>query len=125
MNVVHLPTFTVPHPPVPKARPRSGNGNTYTPKRTKDAQVIVAMYARQAWGVRKPTSGPVRLNLEFHLKTRGTADGDNYEKLVMDALEGYLYQNDRQVVRSTWAIFTGAESAHTRITAEYREESTP
>lgn len=119
---IRLPSFIVPRPPVPKARPRHGGGNTYTPKATKDAQVIVATYARKAWGPRTPTLGPVRLDLEFHLATRGRADGDNLEKLVWDALEGYLYVNDRQIVRWSGAIILGAAEPHTRITAEYRED---
>lgn len=123
---VVLPAFTVPRPPTPKGRPRHGKGgNVYTPTETRDAQVIVAQYARQAWGPRKPTTGTVHLHLQFNLGSRGLADGDNYEKLVMDALQGYLYVNDRQVLKMTWEISMGHAVPHTRISAQYREDPTP
>lgn len=38
---------------------------------------------------------------EFHLFTR--ADGDNLEKLLMDALQGVVWLNDEQVDEGSWA----------------------
>jgi crossover junction endodeoxyribonuclease RusA len=87
--------FTVPGVPVPKARPRIGNGHTYTPARTKAHERLVWAYARQA-GVR-PFDGPVTMWLEFHMPTPGRADIDNMAKAVLDALNGTAYADDKQV----------------------------
>jgi crossover junction endodeoxyribonuclease RusA len=89
-------SFTVPGVPVPKARPRIGNGRAYTPKRTKAHELAVWAYARQA-GV-KPITGPVTVWCEFHLPTPERADADNLAKAVLDALNGTAYADDRQVM---------------------------
>lgn len=36
----------------------------------------------------------------FHLRSRG--DGDNYEKLLMDALTGIVWEDDEQIDEGTW-----------------------
>jgi Holliday junction resolvase RusA-like endonuclease len=48
--------------------------------------------ARQRW----PMTGTYALDLRVSVARR-TADADNYLKLVADALQGVLWQNDRAV----------------------------
>lgn len=109
---------------VPKARPRAtlikGRIVTYTPKRTREATNVVAAIARQAWGTRPPSTKRFIVDIVFKCRNRRT-DGDNLEKLVLDAVEGIIFENDCQVetvVRtktvdakspSTTAIFTELE----------------
>jgi len=48
----------------------------------------------------KPTSEPVDLHLYWYCKkTCNGGDLDNRLKVVLDALEGIVYKNDKQVVR--------------------------
>lgn len=95
-----------------KARPRTmfiqGGYRTYTPHETRAAERAL----RQQW-VGKPTEGPVMVGLTMfddHIEVtvipsldctsrklkRG--DIDNYSKLIMDALNGRAWTDDRQIV---------------------------
>lgn len=96
--------FTIPGPPVPKERPRRGpHGNFYTPKRTKVAEAEIAMIARSK-RVRFEDN-IVRIDLEFHCR-QWRGDGDNCEKLVLDALQkADVIKNDKNVHESRWRVF--------------------
>lgn len=82
----------------PKERPRSGRGNTYTPKATQEAEELVAWSFRQRnphhradadtrWGVR----------IQVWPRTKRKADVDNLAKTVLDGLNGVVYKDDAQV----------------------------
>lgn len=95
--------FEIPGPPVPKERPRRGKaGHFYTPTRTKTAEEEIAMLARSK-RVRFGDNN-VAVTLTFHTSA-WKGDGDNFEKLILDALEkGGVFSNDKQVRRVRWEI---------------------
>jgi len=108
-----MTVYTFPGEPVPKGRPRSTrSGHTYTPVRTKRAEDAIR-WELKAQGA-KPTSEPVQVALYFHCKSQ-TADLDNLIKLVLDAANGYLYDDDRQVYRIVAEIERGASEPETRL----------
>lgn len=104
-------TIFVPHKPVPKGRPRmTRRGRVFTPKRTADAEALVA----EAWGDRKKFVGSVGVSMLLgsdgtlitvypHTsqpqKLRG--DIDNYVKTIMDGLNGKAWDDDKQVTYLT------------------------
>lgn len=101
-----------------KKRPQHGNGKTWTPQETKDAEAEVAMAyvaaTQKAGGKRKAPAGvPVKVRVRINRRLSAKAsrikdvvaevdtrkpDVDNVLKTVMDALEGVAYENDSQVV---------------------------
>ena len=100
--------------PTAKARPRSaiiaGRVHTYTPKKTRNAQMMIqAMIRSQVMELGSFEEGvPLRLEVTFyrirpkHLPKRVTMpvsrpDYDNYAKLLTDALEKFVYRNDSQI----------------------------
>jgi len=110
-------SFTVPVPPVAKARPRvtmrGGFARAYTPKKTTDFERIVA----DCCPATKPLTTPCHLSIKFKLpipkswskaKQRAAEAGeimpvsrpdiDNYVKAVMDSLNGIAYADDSQIV---------------------------
>lgn len=114
--------FTIPGPPVPKGRPKfrvfmvrgHPKVSTYTPTETVEAERVVRLAARRV----KPKAlltGPLSIEFLFvvprlvkHAKLTalptwctGHPDIDNLEKLVQDALNEYLYEDDRQIVQKT------------------------
>lgn len=102
-----LITFTLYGTPVPKARPRFGNGRAYTPKRTKDYEnSLKALIEEQNISGAMEVSinaifpRPQRLMAKKHedgliLHTK-RPDLDNIVKAVLDALNKTL-QDDAQV----------------------------
>jgi Holliday junction resolvase RusA-like endonuclease len=107
--------FTVPTAPVAKARARSTrSGLHYTPKKTVDFESMVAWHAREAMAGKPLYEGalcvslyygiPIPKTLEPRIK-RGELifptkrpDMDNYEKSVLDAMNGVVYKDDSQIV---------------------------
>ncbi len=113
--------FTVYGEPQGKARPRFRKvGNfvqTYTPQKTKSYEDEIKMFARAAMGSSKPLETPVDLYLyirkgipaSYSKKRRndcisGTEqvttkpDIDNVLKAFMDAMNGIVYLDDKQIV---------------------------
>lgn len=98
----------IPGTPIPKARARTyttnmGRKGSYTPKRTRDAEDMIAFAAR-AKRVFFDSSQEVELEIVFAVN-RWRGDIDNLEKLVMDALQkAGVYANDKQVTKKVSEI---------------------
>ena len=112
--------FTVYGTAVPKQRPRISGHRAYTPKRTKDYEERVLNAFRSSYSGFYPAFGkdaPVRICISviqeiprsWSKKKRAQAergeivplsrngDVDNIAKSILDALNGYAYQDDCQV----------------------------
>lgn len=115
----HIITFVVPGKPIGKGRPRfSRSGHAYTPDQTKRAEMEVARRASDAMveAGRDPVEGPCCVHLVARWPipgswskakreaalcqeiTPGKPDLDNIAKLILDAMNGVVYQDDAQVV---------------------------
>ncbi len=82
---------------VPKGRPRTGQGRTYTPEATRVYEDGVAVQVRAAMRGRPPFDGWLAARLCFALPNRDP-DLDNTIKSVLDgAARGRAMRNDRQV----------------------------
>jgi Holliday junction resolvase RusA-like endonuclease len=90
--------FTIPGPPVPKARARVVNGGSFTPQKTRDyeahvATIALATRSREAsWGL----FGLYGVTIDVY-RRGGRGDADNYAKAVLDACNGVLWKDDGQV----------------------------
>jgi len=81
----------------PKERHRTGNGHTYTPQATKDAEKAIG-WAFRAEARRYEVDAKGRFGLMVDVAgANSQADVDNLVKTVMDGLQGVAYKNDRQV----------------------------
>jgi Holliday junction resolvase RusA-like endonuclease len=106
----------------PKARARVlKNGHSYTPTATREAEFRIAQAWREAYPSVPPAAGPVALHVLVirsrplsHYGTGRNAgalkpgaprwitvkpDIDNYQKVVLDALNGVAYADDGRVAR--------------------------
>lgn len=115
-------SFTVEGTAVPKQRPRISGRRAYTPKRTKDYEERVLNAFRSSYSGFYPAFGkdvPVRICISIFQeipkswpkKKRAQAesgeivplsrngDVDNIAKSILDALNGFAYEDDCQVVR--------------------------
>lgn len=128
-------TIEIPGDPTPKGRPRFNRvtGSVYTPKKTESAEKFASLCARQVMkkSSRGVISGPCMLQLwvfcrvpkswpkkkrEIALKNEirpatKTGDLDNFIKLVSDAFNGIVYDDDSQIVTLSAAKFYAEEPA--------------
>lgn len=143
MSGIH---FTVPGPPVPKARARThtnahGYTSAYTPEKTVEATAEVAKNAHYKASL-PLLVGPVALVVDCYLpvprswpayRHKGAVEGkerpyggqtgdvDNYLKLVADAINGIGWIDDCQVVEATVRKFY-SDRPRTEITVAPTEE---
>jgi Holliday junction resolvase RusA-like endonuclease len=112
--------FSVYGQPVPKKRPRvTRYGHAYTPKESLAYDTEVALMAKSAMGTSEPLETPVAAYIYInyaippsYTKKRREAclngserptgqnlgDIDNVAKQILDACNGIVYKDDRQVV---------------------------
>lgn len=99
--------------PVPKGRPRhvafGGHTRTLTPKKTRVFEKYVKRSASVQW-TDEPLSGPVFVQVFFTIPRPKSvsekkrpypivgSDLDNYIKSVLDACNGVLWDDDKQIV---------------------------
>ena len=109
--------FDVAMVPVGKGRPRfTRTGHAYTPAKTRNAETLIATAARAAMNGRTPVEAPVsvfvmayfpipkswpkekRERAACHLiSPQVKPDADNCLKLVLDAMNGIVFKDDKQV----------------------------
>lgn len=108
-------TFTVYIRPTAKGRPRLGRGGrVFTPKKTHEAENVIATMARYEMKSAPPSKNPIILNIKavFRIPKNvkksireqmigspyvSTPDKDNIEKLVSDSLNKICFEDDRQI----------------------------
>lgn len=91
-------TLSIPGDPVAKARPRHGNGRTYTPGNVVEAEGRIGWAFRAAARTHRPDKDQrYGLILIYYRANRRRKDLDNMEKLVLDALNGIAWVDDDQV----------------------------
>ena len=133
-------SFIVPGPPVGKGRPRfAKRGNfvqTYTPEKTASYENLVKVLAMQAMKGTQPLPYPVRVVIDIAIcppaswskkkraqalsqliQPTGKPDIDNVAKGILDAMNGVVYLDDKQVISLTIRKFYD-ESDQALVTVE-------
>lgn len=118
MAVTTILDLVVRGDPVAKARARvTKSGGAFTPRRTAQAEAVLATVVRSAMAGRQPVAGPVGIAVQFYCATRRRADGDNLLKLVTDALNRIAYEDDSQILEWFARVHrgVGVQEARTEI----------
>lgn len=110
---------TVPGSPVPKARARvyttrRGEIRAVTPARTRDAEDEMGWLLKMAWRQEADASAQfgVRCRFVFSRTVAGDerrVDGDNCLKAALDAGNGVVWADDRQVRHAEYDVQFGDE----------------
>ncbi len=91
-------TFAVPGVPVPKQSFRVGRNGGYRDPRVTAWQEAVAVMAKSAlMGLPPLQADNLRVDITFHLPDRRRRDIDNLSKAVLDACNGILWVDDKQI----------------------------
>ena len=133
-------SFTVEGLPVGKGRPRfTQNGHTYTPNKTKAYEEYVRTSWRTQSGMTIAADTPVtayidgyfpipkHLSKKRHAELSGTAytkkcDADNLAKSILDALNGYAYDDDSRISRLI-VTKTYSDNPRVEVMIEAEEEA--
>lgn len=103
--------------PQPKQRPRvvRGGKGTYTPSRTKKAESQIGWLLLQQYpGIVTDQDHDFMVDLTFRCRRRNT-DADNLAKTVLDALNGIVWGDDRQVTELHVLVHRVATMPSTKI----------
>lgn len=68
-------------------------------KEGKDLKEQYQWEAKAQWAAHMPLTGSVRLVARFYFKTRRKADLDNFNKLLLDSMNGIVYEDDSQIAQ--------------------------
>lgn len=135
-------TFVVDGPAVPKQRPRVHGRQAYTPKKTRDYEERVREAFRSSYNGPVPIydkGEAVKVTIQViqqipkswsnskHLKaergeispTSRNGDLDNIAKSILDALNGYVYEDDCQV---TLLIISKQYGADPYVVVSFEED---
>lgn len=114
--------FTVPGPPVPKARARlvrkGGRVRSFTPDRTTEYEHRMMAYATQAKakaGCSWPLEGTFRLHVDVYRAVQ-RGDADNFLKAAGDGLNGVLWLDDRMVHDARVRLYLDRKNPRTVVT---------
>lgn len=113
--------ITIPLEPVAKGRPRIGKWGAYTPSKTRNFEKACSFFLKEHHKL-KPISGPLYCKVIFFfappkkpkhwlypVSVRG-GDIDNLCKSVLDAANGILWEDDKQIIHLEAFKFYNAKS---------------
>lgn len=134
--------ITIPGPPQPQQRSRAvlrgGRAGVYEPKESRSWKGTAQVWMQKEMRKRKPWEAGVALSVDieavfpcpasahkkipvgFRWHTKAQGDCDNIAKAVLDAGNGVLWDDDRQVAMLTVRKFVAAQGqlAHVRVRVE-------
>jgi crossover junction endodeoxyribonuclease RusA len=88
-------TFTLPFPPSLNRIWRNGTGATYkSPEAKAYGWAVAAVLSEHDLPL---LTGNIAVRLDLY-RPRKQGDADNYAKVLLDYLQGRVYQNDNQIV---------------------------
>jgi Holliday junction resolvase RusA-like endonuclease len=109
-------SVVIPGDPTTKARARIVAGRAYTPARTKAAQDFIGWFVRATCPELQPnTTHQLGVRIRFFTATKQRRDLDNLVKLVFDACNGLIWDDDVQVVELFSRVIRGDTEPRTEL----------
>lgn len=81
--------------PLPKQRPRSSKGRFYSPSTPEEQRIAAHLEAQMDY--KAPSSEDVSITVRFYRANKRRVDLDNLLKLVLDAANGVIWEDDFSV----------------------------
>lgn len=108
--------LTLPLPPSANRYWRNFRGRAVVSKEAKEYKEIVGWLCQSVEHPR--LDGPVSIQMDVY-RARKSGDLDNFTKCLLDSLNGYVYQDDSQVVEIHARRFD--DKANPRVEVRIRE----
>lgn len=111
----------IPVDVMPMPRPRAGLRHVYIPRELVACKKSIALLATAQMPRPLPPLplGEIEVELEIH-STRKQGDIDNYAKTVLDALNGVVWRDDRQIRKLGCELHLGSPIPILRVRAQLR-----
>lgn len=117
--------LVIPGNPTAKGRPRCTKKGVITPEATVRAEAEIGWIWKDRYGL-DPWATPLRVTLTFLEGPRQQAqDIDNLAKLVLDALNGIAWVDDKQVLALQVELYRNRAEPQTRILVEEMANGEP
>jgi crossover junction endodeoxyribonuclease RusA len=107
----------IPGSPLPKQRPRFAGKRVYSPSKAEERRVRNHVTFQLPLHY-KPLKGTVRVTADFYRKDKRRVDLDNLVKLVADALNGLVFDDDSQIRHWVANMHVDKENPRTVLTIE-------
>jgi Holliday junction resolvase RusA-like endonuclease len=108
--------FIVLGNPIPKQSYRAKAGGGYQPKRLTEWQENIGWVAKEAMGIRPPIKSDAEVWIAFYRKDNRRVDLDNLSKAVLDACNGIIWEDDRQVTQLHLSKYKDKDNPRVEIT---------
>jgi len=72
------------------------NGRNILQKKYRDTKADLALETRSQWNT-EPLTGDVTMNILFYYGDKSRRDIDAYIKILLDSMEGIVFENDVQI----------------------------
>jgi crossover junction endodeoxyribonuclease RusA len=106
---------TLPYPPTANLYWRHARGRTFLSADAKAFKLAVGLKMRAARA--EPIAGPVRLAVSVY-RPRKAGDLDNTLKVLCDALNGYAWNDDKQIVEIHARRFDDKDNPRVEVDVE-------
>ena len=97
------------------------NGRNILTKKYRDTKCALALETRLKWHT-EPLSTPLAVTIRQYFGDKRKRDVDAYIKIILDSMEGIVYENDCQIQRLVAEKFYDKENS--RVEVEVVELST-
>ncbi len=118
-------SFNIDLAPKPKQSARfTKRGFAFQPKEVKQYQEYISVKAAEAMQGSKIFEGPIEVELRFYLKEPKSKnmkyplkrpDIDNLSKSVLDGMNGFVYNDDKQIIKLVLYKFYGEPRTEIKV----------
>lgn len=94
-----------------------GHPNTYMTRKGKRIKSDYVLEAQSQWS-NNVTDEDIEIYIDFYFPTAHRRDIDNYFKIVLDSLEGVVYEDDSQIQKMTVTKDIDRDNPRVEITVD-------
>lgn len=95
----------------------AGKGVTFLKPKAKVLKEDYKWQLKSQWK-KKPIEGELEIDIKIYFGTKRDGDWDNFHKLSMDAMNSFVWKDDRQIKKATVEKFYDKDNPRLEIRVE-------